>query len=58
MTMTGSINHSGDYVGKGNKKIKKKKIRHGDMVIDTIVAFSPSAVFPLRAFRVRAEETK
>jgi len=32
MTMTRSKNHSGDYVGKGNKKIKKKKNptpRHG-----------------------------
>jgi len=28
MTMTRSKNHSGDYVGRGNKKIKKKKIRH------------------------------
>ena len=32
--------------------------RRCDMFIDTIVAFSPSAVFPLRTFRVKAEETK
>jgi len=57
MTMTiAGIDHSGDYVGRENKK--KKKIRHRNMVIDTILFPPPSAVFPLRAFRVRAEETK
>jgi len=56
MTMTGSVNHSGYCVGRGNKK--KKKPDTVTWFIDTTVAFSPSAVFPLRAFRVRAEETK
>jgi len=28
------------------------------MVIDTPIVFFPSAVFPLRAFRINAEETK
>jgi len=56
MTMTGSVNHSGDYLGRGNKK--KKKTDTATWFIDTTVAFSPSAVFPLRAFRVNAEETK
>jgi len=56
MTMTGSVNHSGDYLGRGDKK--NKKTDTVTWFIDTTVAFSPSAAFPLKAFRVKAEETK
>ena len=35
-----------------------RKKQHCDMVIDTTIVFLPSAVFPLRAFRINAEETK
>jgi len=46
-------------LGREDKKIKKKKKSDtAARFIGTAVAFSPSAVFPLKAFRVNAEETK
>jgi len=50
------IDHSVGYVGKGNKKIKKKK--NPTRRYYRYNRFPPSAVFPLRAFRINAEETK